>query len=423
MKPIVPINQERPGRAGYRKNIHIHLKPDHILLFFLALFYGTSFSASAQRMITGRLIDKDSGIPIKNATITTATRASTTEVNVLGFFQLEIDSTNIIIIESQTYPIMTVKVPAVNSFKIEMTRANTDLKEGLGLNDKLYFDAEGLPAQVENAKYYRIVSSHPIEVNKLLIKEFHLDGLLKEVGSYSDKDMRIRDGFFTEYYRNGTKKAEGFYRDDIKQGKWIKWYKNNQIQEIVTHSRDGEYYQRIENYWDSLGHQHVKDGSGNYIEYEEDFQGQYSKGRIQNGLKTGKWTGYFKNGEIYYEEEYKENKLVKGLSFDSNGNTYSYSKVDDFDLFTFYKFVGEEINYPPNARRKGIEGNIILQVFFNYSGQVINEKIIKGIGSECDEEALRAVKMYKGLWNQPKRRGQPASRPRTMFLPITFKLG
>jgi len=172
-----------------------------------------------------------------------------------------------------------------------------------------------------------------------------------------------------------------------------------------------------------LGDQLVTKGNGEYIIYEDDSLLSYSKGQLNNGLKTGKWIGYFKNGRVLYEEEYENNNLTKGLSYDSNGNKYRYEKVNDFNLTSFYKFIASNLKYPANARRYGIEGKIILQIVFDPKGQSINSKIVKGIGGGCDEEAMRVVDKYNGKWKGAKRRGQPITKPQSMYLPITFKLG
>ncbi|RNC84049.1 MAG: energy transducer TonB [Balneola sp.] len=54
-----------------------------------------------------------------------------------------------------------------------------------------------------------------------------------------------------------------------------------------------------------------------------------------------------------------------------------------------------QINYPPLARRAGIEGRVTVQFVVNKEGEVTEPRVIRGIGGGADEEALRVVKLAK----------------------------
>ncbi len=86
----------------------------------------------------------------------------------------------------------------------------------------------------------------------------------------------------------------------------------------------------------------------------------------------------------------------------------------------FYKFVGEKIKYPSQARRMGIEGKVFVEFVVNRDGSIVDVKAIKGIGAGCDEEAVRIVQSAPA-WTPGKQRGKPVRQK--MVIPITFKLG
>ncbi|MEY4929475.1 MAG: hypothetical protein RI909_199 [Bacteroidota bacterium] len=86
----------------------------------------------------------------------------------------------------------------------------------------------------------------------------------------------------------------------------------------------------------------------------------------------------------------------------------------------FYKFVGEKIKYPAQARRMGIEGKVFVEFVVNRNGTIVDVKAIKGIGAGCDEEAVRIVQSAPA-WTPGKQRGKPVRQK--MVIPITFKLG
>ncbi|MCJ7554169.1 MAG: energy transducer TonB [Ignavibacteriaceae bacterium] len=80
--------------------------------------------------------------------------------------------------------------------------------------------------------------------------------------------------------------------------------------------------------------------------------------------------------------------------------------------------IQSKIKYPEIAKRAGIEGNVYVQAFIDENGNVANAKIIKGIGSGCDEAALDAVKQTK--FKPGRQKGKPVKVQ--VSIPIAFKL-
>ncbi|MFL5753912.1 MAG: energy transducer TonB [Bacteroidia bacterium] len=82
-------------------------------------------------------------------------------------------------------------------------------------------------------------------------------------------------------------------------------------------------------------------------------------------------------------------------------------------------FLSSNIVYPDRARNMGVEGTVFVSFVVDEEGNVGKIKILKGIGGDCDEEAIRVVaKMPK--WVPGMNGGQNV---KVMFnLPIRFKL-
>lgn len=89
-------------------------------------------------------------------------------------------------------------------------------------------------------------------------------------------------------------------------------------------------------------------------------------------------------------------------------------------MAAFYKYVGDKMKYPAQARRMGIEGKVFVEFVINRDGSITDVKAIKGIGAGCDEEAVRVVQSAPP-WNPGKQRGKPVRQ--RYVVPITFKLG
>ena len=86
---------------------------------------------------------------------------------------------------------------------------------------------------------------------------------------------------------------------------------------------------------------------------------------------------------------------------------------------TFYEFVGQNLRYPAQARRMGIEGRVFVEFVVEKDGSLTDIKVAKGIGAGCDEEAIRVIASAPN-WNPGKQRGREV-RVR-MIMPIVFKL-
>ena len=83
------------------------------------------------------------------------------------------------------------------------------------------------------------------------------------------------------------------------------------------------------------------------------------------------------------------------------------------------KFVAENVQYPEEAREKGISGRVLVSFIVEKNGSINEVKVVRGIGGGCDEEAVRVVKTMP-KWKPGKDKGKPV-RVKYM-MPFTFKL-
>ncbi len=83
------------------------------------------------------------------------------------------------------------------------------------------------------------------------------------------------------------------------------------------------------------------------------------------------------------------------------------------------KYLSNNLKYPTQARRMGIEGTVYVVFVVNTDGSIQDVEILRGIGGGCDEEAMRVVAAAP-KWEPGKQRGKPVRVK--MRLPIRFKL-
>jgi protein TonB len=83
------------------------------------------------------------------------------------------------------------------------------------------------------------------------------------------------------------------------------------------------------------------------------------------------------------------------------------------------KYLQDNMKYPEEAKELGVQGKVYVTFVVEVDGSISDVKVLRGIGSGCDDEAIRVVKSMP-KWVPGKQRGVPV---RVQFnLPINFKL-
>ncbi|MDH5380346.1 MAG: TonB family protein [Cyclobacteriaceae bacterium] len=132
--------------------------------------------------------------------------------------------------------------------------------------------------------------------------------------------------------------------------------------------------------------------------------------------------------EIDFDIEVEEDEVIEDIVIDDEPEAEVaeeiFTIVEDPAMpvggyAAFYKYIGDKMKYPTQARRMGIEGRVFVQFVIDKDGSITDVHAVKGIGAGCDEEAVRVVKSHP-KWSPPKQRGQPVKQ--RIVLPITFKL-
>ena len=132
----------------------------------------------------------------------------------------------------------------------------------------------------------------------------------------------------------------------------------------------------------------------------------------QNGRIETPWQLLFGLSEKMKTSEYKQ------------GEDQAYTYVDQMPEYpggtdALLKFIDANIKYPAEAKQKGIEGKVLVQFIIDEKGNVVDLKVLKGIGYGCDEEAVRVCRMMR-RWIPGKQNGKPV--PVRMVIPFHFKL-
>ncbi|MCF8299393.1 MAG: TonB family protein [Saprospiraceae bacterium] len=301
--------------------------------------------------------------------------------------------------------------------------------------------------------------------NKISSELYYSQGLIDSVFGYSEDDQLVyelryfndKTGLCKSYYDNGKIKEIIELKNREMDGICKTYFDNGQLHRETLYSKSKK--QTVVSVFDYFGNKldggNLKDGNGIYIiyhlydkkddtlkrktvaEYKDgELNGtskEYyrngkleSKGKYENGKPKGTWVFYNEDGSMdrtfkYELDDEEKNETVERLVF----NTDNYSDTNVVEPAfrggdrTRIRFLQDYINYPEEAREKGISGTVFIQFTINCIGEIESIKILRGVSKSIDDEAIKVITLMP-RWNPGLQYGIPV---RVQFnMPIKFTL-
>jgi TonB family protein len=137
-----------------------------------------------------------------------------------------------------------------------------------------------------------------------------------------------------------------------------------------------------------------------------------SKGKIMQSVDSH-------SEQVHAESEERE-KHVEQMSndihfFDAFGQKPEFPGGEE----SLIKYLQENLKYPAQAKKQGIQGNVLISFMVEENGKVSTVQILHGIGGGCDEEAVRVISGMPS-WKPAEKEGK---NERVLFkMPVTFRL-
>lgn len=286
-----------------------------------------------------------------------------------------------------------------------------------------YFrNKKGLVSTKDSADYIRVISPIDTATGELYaVTDYYRNGRVMTMGKSLNNDIYLkRQGIFTSYFENGVRKSEINYDKGKPVGDELFYYPNGNL--YYKSRLDSSGYWVTSEVRDSTGRELVKNGNGKAVFYNEDFKKVASVGPIVNGLHDGEWEA--SNDTMRWVCLYVKGKGTSGKSFDLKGNVHEFQQAAtepkfDGGVDAFNGFLVKHIRYPKIAKKNDVQGKVFLSFIIERDGRVVDIKVIRGIGSGCDEEAVRVLKLMPN-WTPGYQFGVPV---RVQYsLPISFSL-
>jgi len=269
--------------------------------------------------------------------------------------------------------------------------------------DTMYFDNDWEQTTEPNAHYYRIVSVDTSGDFRFLVEDFYPDGQIQMTGIYKSIRPDNKDGRFTYWYEDGIKQMECNYSDNRLHGVLKEWYASG------LHESYQEFSNGIPN--------------GEYTTWRED--GSLNlKARYYKGEKHGNFQSYYPNGQMTRDDYFENGKLIEGRCYSEEGESIDYFPFVQMPEFPdgpggIRRFVEKELIYPQEAKKRGIEGTVIILFTIDEEGLVIDPRVVNGDREYFNEEALRIVNNFP-LWTPGEVDGIPS--PLQVSVPIEFRM-
>jgi len=277
-----------------------------------------------------------------------------------------------------------------------------------------YFDKDNAPTDSSNCYYFihGTIGSEGFDT----IRSFYCK--TKYLKSQETFYRGRLEGISYFYYINRKLKEKVAFKEGRRVGTASLFHENGKPKETRVYypkeqneKRPSGY--RIREAWDSTGVSTVKDYNGYLLDKME-------VGKVKDGLKDSIWTIFNEEGEKIATDKYMDGTFVEGER--TNGIHYKELEVGAAPkkgLEDYYRFLSRTLRYPANARRYGREGKVFIRFVIEVDGSLSHIEIVRGFDPECDNEALRVVKL-SDKWKPGYLRGIPVRQSYT--LPIAFKL-
>ena len=123
----------------------------------------------------------------------------------------------------------------------------------------------------------------------------------------------------------------------------------------------------------------------------------YRNDSIEGNLIT-----YWDNNQIKRREIYKAGKLLEGKCFDING-----VEIKSFPFVEFPEYPGgnnemlqiiyRNLRYPIIDQENKVQGKVIVSLFVDSIGNLVNLKIVKSLSKTLDFECFRVISLFKKM--------------------------
>lgn len=287
-----------------------------------------------------------------------------------------------------------------------------------------YLKNSGKLVSIKDSADYSMVVLPPdtsVDKNLYVVYEYYKNGKIKLLTNSKTNDINLQyHGRYIAYYSNGKKKVIGTYENGRSVGWETGYYSNGKLYYTRNYNKSGNVSYSESR--DSIGKVLAESGNGNWIYFDDNFNGVIEEGKIDSGKEDGVWH-LKKDDSTTIENEYNKGNLIYSEYIYKSGKA-AFVKVEVNPEFTggmdaFLRFLSQNIRYPAEARKNGTQGKVIVSFICGNDGKLTDIHVVRGIGDGCDEESVRVIKLLP-----PMKPGYVHGKPVNVAysIPISFSI-
>ncbi len=135
-----------------------------------------------------------------------------------------------------------------------------------------------------------------------------------------------------------------------------------------------------------------------------------------------------KNQEKIHTKKYEGDEIFKIVEErprfpGCEDQNLSSGDLDKCAMNHLLEFLSNNLNYPPEAKSKGVEGTVVISFIVDTDGSLDDIRVVRPVSGGCSEEAKRVVELMNHMadkWRPGHQRGVPVKVQYN--LPIKFKM-
>ena len=294
----------------------------------------------------------------------------------------------------------------------------------------IYFDENWLAIEKAEAKYYSIV--YPISGGKYQVKDYTISSTLLSETDYLPKvdfiewerlyeegfqDSAIEDGKCIEYFPNGNKKKQFFYKKGVQEGNIRLWTQDGKLlRDFIAQNNiaNGLYLEYYPNGKASLSVSFKNDTLNGPAAYYHSNGVLSQKGSFRNGKKLGKWTYWSENGDVIGTETYQNSFFIEGPDINIGFPKRNWCLEDQFKEGKLMNFVFSR-NGDSETLKSGVVPSCILSLeyigeentlldYSSFKRRRLSVDIHRVIAKEQELFSLENSMGYLGSYNDDKKK-------------------
>ncbi len=265
-----------------------------------------------------------------------------------------------------------------------------------------YYDIDRKESDAKRARFVSILEKTDSGWHRL--DYYFIKSLTPEMeGWYQDSTEKIRTGKFTWFYPDKKPSMTGHYRQNKKQGTWLKYHPNGMIADSTEYEAGnpiGTSFSWYPNGTPSDSSVFHADGSGTQMTWFDNGSpssaGVYAAGRIMHG----EWKFYHKNGQVSAIESYNQGNLVQKEYYDENGNQVTDTSNrertatlrGDLTGQTWLRYLQKNLEFPRNYKiANSDEAAVGVTFTIDEDGNVKDAFVSTPFFLPFEREALRVI--------------------------------